>query len=479
MERESHAGGPSSPPPAPAAAGFFVQLGAAAAVLGAVLAARAFLFRSHYLGEIWLTPLFTYWDPKATWRLLPAAAAAAAATLLIFYGLRRQRWWPLPLAAFVNVAAVGLGPAFGRPYPFEALNRYLLNARLLFEAPNVFENYVAITKSVSALCRTRPGLTFWLLGALDRLLGGNIYLILFCYVALAALSVAVLYAGARVVASREAALLAAGLFACSPSLLFFAAGPVGLNCLLGTALIALGLKAAAAERPAAWAAAFGLTLAVALTTYYALAVSILFLAAFLVAAALAGRGWRRALAVGGGALATAAAALALFQLLTGYDHLAAFERAYWANQELPTSGTNALLVLFRAVGGEAPEAPELLGRPYWFFVVGNLLTAFVAVGLPVGVLYLREVFRIGRTPAARRSFYGASALAFLGAFLAFNFSGLVLGEVERVWLFLYPAFYLVAGVQLAEMEGRASRPFVYTIFLLLITQAFVYKIFLV
>jgi hypothetical protein len=469
-------------PPSPrrrAATGFFVQLAVAAAAVGGVLAARAFLFRSHYLGEIWLSPLFTYWNPAATWRLLPAAAAVAAAAGLIFYGLRAQRLWPLPVAAFVNVAAVGLGPAFGRPYPFAALERYLVNARLLFEAPNVFENYVAITKGVGALCRTRPGLTFWFLGALDHLAGGNIYFVLFFYVALAALSVAVLYAGARVVVSREAALLAAALFACSPALLFFGAGPVGLNCLLGTALIALGLKAASAERPWGWAAAFGLTLAVALTTYFALAVFVLFLLALVIAAALAGRSWLRSLAIWVGALAVAAAALALFQLLTGYDHLAVFERAYWANQELPTSGTNVLLLPLRAVSGSTVETPELIGRPYWFFVFGNLLAAFVAVGLPVGVLYLREIFRIGRAPAVRRSFYGASAAAFLVTFLAFNFSGLVLGEVERVWLFLYPAFYLVAGVHLAEMEGRAGRCFLYAIFILLITQAFVYKIFLV
>ncbi|MEE9455998.1 MAG: hypothetical protein V3W11_02465, partial [bacterium] len=92
---------------------------------------------------------------------------------------------------------------------------------------------------------------------------------------------------------------------------------------------------------------------------------------------------------------------------------------------------------------------------------------------------VRGVFRVIRQKQLRRSFYGATTIGFLLVFLAFNFSGLVLGEVERVWLFLYPAFFVAAGVELAALaRQRGGGKLVIGIFALVIIQSFVYKIFL-
>ncbi len=459
---------------------FYVQVLAAYGVVAAALSVRAFIFRSEYLGKIWLSPLFTYWDPRFSWRVLPAAAAVAGAAALLVWGVRARKHWVLPLGAFVNVAAVSLGPAFGRTYPLLALNRYLLNTRAVFDAPNVFANYAEAVKNLSSLGRTRPGLTFWSLGLVDRLCDSNIFAILLIYAAVAAAAVWVLYAAARAVTGREEALLGAALFACSPALLHFGAGPVGLYCLLGTALLALGLKAASPRiTPWRWAAAAGVVLAVALLTYFPLGIYVAVFATFAVAAALSGRRWTKAALAWLLVPAVAAAALAAFQLATGYDHVAVFKKACWANQQLPSAGTNLFALIGTLFGRNVETASKAAARPYWFYAFGNLFTAFVAVGIPAGVLFVRETIRIIRRKQVRRSFYGAAAIGFLLVFLAFNFSGLVLGEVERVWLFLYPAFFVAAGVELANLaRERSGGKLVVAIFALTIIQSFVYKIFL-
>jgi hypothetical protein len=461
------------------ASNFYFQLFAAYGLVAAALSVRAFIFRSEYLGKVWLSPLYTYWDPRFSWRLLPTAAAVAAATALLVWGVRARKHWVLPIGAFVNVTAISLGPAFGRTYPLLALNRYLLNTRAVLAAPNVLAGYVEAMKNLSSLGRTRPGLTFWSLGLVDHLFDSNIYAILLVYVAVAAAAAWVLYAAARAVTGREEALLAAALFACSPSFLFFGAGPVGLYCLLGTALLALGLKAAASASPWRWAAVAGVVLAVGLTTYFPLGIYVAVFAAFVLAAALSRRRW----IVAGSAwlltLAVAAAALAAFQLATGYDHVAVFRNASRANQELPSAGSNLFVLVGRLFGGRGGEAAKAAARPYWFYAFGNLFTAFVAVGIPAGVLYVREIFRIFRQRQIRRSFYGAAGIAFLIVFLAFNFSGLVLGEVERVWLFLYPAFFILAGAALSRItRRRRGRALVIAVFTLTVIQSFIYKIFL-
>jgi hypothetical protein len=461
------------------ASNFYAQLLAAYALVAAALSVRAFLFRSEYLGKVWLSPLYTYWDPRFSWRLLPAAAAVAGVTALLVWGVRARKHWVLPVGAFVNVAAVSLGPAFGRTYPLLALNRYLLNTRAVFEAPDVLAGYVEAMKNLSSLGRTRPGLTFWSLGLVDRLADSNIYAILLIYAAVAAAAVWVLYAAARAVTGRKEALLAAALFACSPSLLFFGAGPVGLYCLLGTALLALGLKAAASASPWRWATAAGVVLAVGLTTYFPLGIYVAVFASFAVAAALSGRRWKVTASAWLLTLAVAAAALAAFQLATGYDHVAVFRYASRANQELPSAGSNLFVAVGRLFGGRAEEAGKAAARPYWFYAFGNLFTAFVAVGVPAGVLYLREMFGVFRQKQIRRSLYGAASIGFLIVFSAFNFSGLVLGEVERVWLFLYPAFFVAAGAALSRIATQPrGRALIIAVFALTAIQSFAYKIFL-
>jgi len=268
------------------------------------------------------------------------------------------------------------------------------------------------------------------------------------------------------------------LFACAPSLLIFGSGPDGFYCFLGTLVLALALRTTAA-RPWLWAVGAGVVLAAAVTSSFVLTALAVFLAAFAAAARLSRRSWKRPAAGWVLTILTAAAVLALFQLVTGYEHLAVFERAYRAAQDLPSGGDNVFKIAGRVLGFAGSNLPKPSGRPYWFFVFGNLYSLFVMMGIPAAVLYWREMARVIRHREVRGSFYGAASLGFLLVFLIYNFSGLTLGEVERVWLFLIPGFLIPAGVGLVRLGKRKRGEWlVGAVFTLTIAQALFYNILL-
>ena len=461
------------------AGNFYVQLAAAYAVVAAAVYLRAFPFRSHYGGKIWLTPLNAYWDPRFTPWAVVAAVAVAVAVLLAVWGVRTRRLWLPILSAALGIAAVNFAPGGGRAFPFRWLERTLFDTRLLFRAPDVFAGYVEATRAASCHCRTRPGLLYWVLGALDRVFVQNVYAIEIVIAAAAVASVLLLYFGTRAVADKDSGLAAAGLFAVAPALLIFGPGLDGVNCLIGTAVIVAALKAATSERPWPWSVAAGVLLAIAVTTSYLLIVTAAFAAAFLLAGALVTRRWLRAAATVIVMAAAAAATLAAFQAATGYDHIAVFKRAYWANQALPSAGANVIKLIVRAFGAGGEAAVERAQRSYGIFVIGNLYATFFAMGVPAAVLYFREIRTVIFEKELRRSPYGVTAIAFLIVFLAYNFSGLVLGEVERVWLFLIPGFLVPAAVQLTRMARGPYGPKVLTVTLALCgAQALLYNILL-
>jgi hypothetical protein len=461
------------------AGNFYVQLGAAYAVVAVVVYLRAFPFRSHYGGKIWLTPLHAYWDPRLTLWILPAAAAAAVSVILVLWAVKKRKTWVPPLAAALAVTAVNFAPGGGRKFPFDWLERALVDARILFQSPDVFAGYVEATRAVSCHCRTRPGLLYWILGALDRLCAHNVYAIEIVIIAAVVASVPLLYFGARAAANKDTGLTAAALFAVAPAFLIFGPGLDGVNCLIGTAVIVVALKAATSERGRLWSVAAGVLLAIALTTSYLLIVLIIFAAAFIWAGAISSRRRPRATASGFIILAAAAAVLVVFQAATGYDHIAAFKRAYWVNQELPSAGPNVIKLAAQALGLVRNAAAESAQRPYRFFVFGNIYSLFVMMGVPAAVLYYREMARIIRDRGVRRSFYGAASIGFLLVFLVYNFSGLTLGEVERVWLFLVPGFLIPAGSGLLRLgKSENGKRLAGAVFTLTIAQALIYNVLL-
>jgi hypothetical protein len=440
----------------------YVQIAAAYAAVALVFLLNVIFKFSRYEARTWFLPFNAYLDPRISWFAVAAVVVVAAGLWAVVYGARSGKPLVTGAGALAEIAAVSFAPGVGRNLPLVWVERFVADARSIFGLPHPLVDVARVTELVyvHAHCRVRPPFVYWLLGGLDRLLSGNTYAIAAAFMALAAISVPVLYLGARAVTEKGQSSMAAALLATAPVLLIFGAEPDGLNCLLATAAMAFGLRAAGSGRPWAWAAAAGAVLAAALTTSYVLAAVGPFLAAFALAGAIKGRGRLRSLGWWLTAVAVAFAALAAFQLATGYDHVAGFERCFAEAQRIHAAGDDAVKIVGRALGLAGFEAPGPGHREYGIYVFANLFTFATSMGVATAVLYARALFRAVADKEVRRSFYGTVTLCFAAAFLAFNFSGLVLGEMERVGAFLVPMFVIPAAVELARLsrDKRSAAP---------------------
>lgn len=437
----------------------YAQLAAAYAAVAVVFLLNVIFKFSSYEGRTWFLPFNAYLDPRISWPALAAAAAAAAGAWAIFRGARAGKPLIIGAGGLAEIIAVSFAPGVGRNLPLVWVERFIEDARNIFNLPHPLVDVARVTELayVHAHCRVRPPFVYWLLGGLDRLLSGNTYALAIAFMVIAAAGVPVLYYGARAVTDKRRALWAAALLATSPVLLIFGSEPDGLNCLLAAAIMAFGLRAAASERPWPWAAAAGVVLAAALTTSYVLAALVPILGAFALAGAIKGRGWLRSFGWWVAAAAVAFAALTAFQLATGYDHVAVFERCFAEAQRIHAAGDDVVKIIGRALGLAGFEAPGAGHRRYGIYVFANLFTLATSMGVPTAVLYARGLFRAVADREVRRSFYGTVTLCFAAAFVAFNFSGLVLGEMERVGAFLVPMFVIPAAAELARLtRGRRS-----------------------
>jgi 4-amino-4-deoxy-L-arabinose transferase-like glycosyltransferase len=458
----------------------YVQIAAAYAAVALVFFLNVIFVFSDYEGRTWFLPFNAYFDPRISWPLLATGAVAVAGAWAIFCGARSGKPLIIGAGGLAEIIAVSFAPGVGRNLPLIWVERFVEDAHNILRLPNPLVDVARVTELVyvHAHCRVRPAFVYWLLGGLDRLLAGNTYAIAIAFMVFAAASVPVLFYGARAVTDKGRALWAAALLATAPILLIFGSEPDGLNCLLATAIMTFGLLAATTNRPWPWAIAAGAVWAVALTTSYVLAALVLILGAFALAAAIRGRGWLRSLGWWVTAIGVALVALAAFQILSGYDHVAVFKRSFAEAQKIHAAGDDIVKIIGRAVGLPGFETPGPGHRQYGIYVFANLFTLAVAMGVPTAVLYARGLWRALAVKEVRRSIYGTVTLSFAAAFVAFNFSGLVLGEMERVGALLVPMFAVPAAAELTRLSrerGTAARaPSI--ILGLNVTQAFLYNL---
>lgn len=133
-------------------------------------------------------------------------------------------------------------------------------------------------------------------------------------------------------------------------------------------------------------------------------------------------------------------------------------------------------VSFAEVFSAATRTHLHIGRSYWVWAGYNLYDFATFVGIPVAVFLVSEGVWAWRRVLSRAVPREAlPALAVSAALLAVNFSGVVRGEVGRLWLLWMPAACLVVAVGLAH---RASARSYKLALALLALQALCFTLFL-
>jgi len=247
----------------------------------------------------------------------------------------------------------------------------------------------------------------------------------------ACLVVLPVYALARALYDRQAAVAAAALAVVTPSLLLFSPG---LDQAYPTlAVTACWLAYTAGRRGAVWRAALA-GLAVSVGMFFTLAFGVVgVLSALLAWAGLRLReqpgtvddGLRLA---GGAAVGWIVPVVSLY-LAFGYNSLGAWWGAWQANAR------------FNAIQG----------RAYWTWLVLNPVDFLVFLGLPVACLFIRrtasEVWALRKGRLERVDW---ATVIVAGLLVTLAVLGVNRGEVARLWLFLMPACAVAAAAEIGR-----------------------------
>lgn len=224
--------------------------------------------------------------------------------------------------------------------------------------------------------------------------------------------------------TRRTGIVAAGLFCLMPSSLFFALSlDVVLMMLTAWGLAAMAAALDSERRALPWGVLAGLWLGLALSVSLGALASVALTLGLGAAMVRCRRGnWHR--------LAVAAAGLlvGLAAILVGWQ----------------AAGVDVLAVVVNGLGAHHHGVAGTAFRPYFPWVVWNLVDYALLVGLPIVVTAMAGV---------RRREAVAPALAVLAVLLLLSASGIVKAETERLWIFANPLLAASAAVVAAE---RAS-----------------------
>ncbi len=223
--------------------------------------------------------------------------------------------------------------------------------------------------------------------------------------------------------SRGEALFGALLLSLSPSALAFSVTVDSLVALL----CALGLLLLVREKGGGWrglasGAVLYLACFVSLSALAVVGQALLFALLSAFANGSESRPWREGMKRAGMVAGGFVALYLLFLLAFGFDLLGVLVRGLGAHREVTLA----------------------FKRSYWAWLLLNPLDFGAFAGLPICVLAARGLGLMRE--GMRRAF----VLSFVITFLLLDLSGLVRGEVARIWLFFLPSLCLMAG---RGMEG--------------------------
>lgn len=388
-----------------------LALGLYAGLIGVAAVWGLALVRAGERTGLHAPPLFAHFEPRLTWRILPAVVLGAALVLLAPRLAARLSWRVLLWATFAGAGlwAVSLALADGPA----ALVEPVLNPHdfypFLPEVGDRMEFLRTYTDRLAGYPIHLQGHPPGLMLALSLLDGVGLAtpgVIAAVWIAGGAAAAPAVLVAARALAGEGPARRAAPWLVLAPYALWVATSADALYTGLAAWGIALVVSAGPRDRlrPAAGGVLFGGAL---MMTYGVVTLGALPLLG----------AWRRRVfrplvpaALAGGAVILGFAALGFWWL----DGLAATESRYYAG-----------------IGGD---------RPYQFFLLSNLAVLAIACGPGVvrGLLALPARLREGD---GRAWLVGGASLAVLSA----NLSGLSKGEVERIWLIFFPWIVLAAS----------------------------------
>ena len=227
--------------------------------------------------------------------------------------------------------------------------------------------------------------------------------------------------------------VAAALFCLMPNSLYYVLSlDVVLMLFTALALAAMAAGLDSERRALPWGVGAGIWLGAALSVSLGALASVALTVGLGVAMVIARRGDPRRLAVAcAGLLVGLAAVLAIWQ----------------------AAGVQVVPVVVNGLGAHRHGVAGTSGRPYFPWVVWNLVDYSLLVGLPVVVVAMAGLRRRGLV---------APALAVAVVIVLLSLSGIVKAETERLWIFANPLLAAAAAVVAAERAGwyvtLASQP---------------------
>jgi hypothetical protein len=399
-----------------------------------------------------LSPLYAVFQPRfSPWGLIALPLFALLLALLPRLRAARANVF-LPAATLYGAAlasAVYMLWTGVADLPARAIPVFLRDLTTLGDPSAFIGSYHELIKSLSNHGHVRPPGLFLLFWAAVKVFGRNLYALHAVITLLSAAAAFPIYGLARRFLGREASTWGVLLYLLSASFITHGVSYDGLFGTLGAAGIYLFVVVAQKGRwrdTIAAGAVFALAAFSSFTLAFLPALGVFLLIYYGVKERRLGQLLLRAAAV----VALPASFFVILYVATGYDFLANFQESYRWAQTQASGGMNVFKLLS---GWELPAGyphPSYY-RSYWLWAPGNLFATFFMLGIPTATLYFwwaRGLLRRGAWAKPLNAVFGTALLAFL----VFNFTGVTLGETERVWLYVLPLFTIPAAARLAEVE---------------------------
>ncbi len=416
-----------------------------------------------------IVPLYVYWHPRFKTGLLIALAVLAAFLGWTRHGCprpTRARYviaalmlWQLAIAA--AVALIDGGPRkLWEPYDIHRRSDYIGAVERIASPRQFLRDYARLMPELPLHCRHHPPGGPLFLWCVAQLLAPGPKAAALATLLVASLTVPAVYLLAREALDELPARLATCLFLLAPNVVCYSATCMDAVFMAPLVWTLCLLWKARARWPFVYGAAAGVTGGLAALMTFSASFVALWSLVMLLMAAIADR---PRLANTLRAVCAAAATAAVFYLLL----------YAW-------SGYNLLEVLHSAFEG---QAGVMKGRGHnsprqsAYFAVTNMVAFFFFAGLPLAVLWFRQLARELRGATASRGRW--LTLSFALTLLLVDLAPLYTLETERIWIFLVPLLAIGAAAGIPRDEQR-SPPFdlATTALLLLAGQTVVMEVLL-